>query len=531
MSSGRAFRGRGDADANDGGGDGGSAGSAAGADLIRILAMAICPYSHRHPNSQRGTTPNTTSVASTIEADADAAAGGAASPTSTAQQSLSIADSTAPLAFSLSYADRAELVRMCADHLVLPEYEDDHVDGGDDDDDDDGYDDEEDEEQSSVLAARRRATTTPSLIHDVAIPELRTALLGFADLVALNDTHVACAHRALANVAAREGRRVVGVLRGAIQWSLGRNGGGAGVDDDDEDDDEGLEDSAVEAAEARAGGEIVEDLIVRHNGSRYYADGAFTRAALRELSDSLAAEAARGVVVVATTKKKGCKNDEDGEAREPDAKRARAGPHRRCNPHRLSALLRDATPLFYFLLEAGNGDGEDNKPAGGRRGEGDDAANADANSSRGDERAKMAEMIGTATTLLYYPVDLKVVRAAAGLVALALSYDGGGGDEGTKKKKKKKKPKKLKQLFMCVRKALVVWGEKSTATRVAAGNHGGGGIVEALQPLIVTASRQSPTFALNVLSLAIAAAKANANDGDGAHSSGFDHCKLASLGL
>jgi hypothetical protein len=308
----------------------------AGTDLIRLLAMAICPNSsYDVPLQSQG------EVKPKTEAD-------------------SLATSTFPYSFYLVYADRARLVQLCAEDMVVPEI----TDG---------------ESSDTMENCSARNNDKKKLFS--AIRELRESLFRFASYNAQSEQDVQLAYKALVNIIVREGNpstirfefeRLIDVLL----KSRSEDGVGALSD-------------------------CLSDLIARYNGSRYYADGESTRYALVLLVKCINDRVPANDDSDAAQLKQ--QTDDDDCTTKPQSKE--------CKPYHFIAVLKVSKSLLCFLLD----DNTLRRMVG-------DALNQEALDCAKIEGESRLQLIHDATVMLLYPC-LSVVKNAAELLATAFAYD------------------------------------------------------------------------------------------------------------
>lgn len=408
----------------------------AGVDLIQLLAMAICP----NPPSEKNDAVMTASEP-TATVPSDAKKGGERELEGAAIKSVSwLANSTVPFSFQLSYSDRLQLVRLCAD-LVIPESEDDT-----------GYA----VEGRYVGSGGNDARSESEVMFSAALYQLRSSLFGFASYNAHSDTDAEIGFNALANVVIREAET------SSIQFELQRL----------------VQVTMNSRSEclAIALGDGLADLITRYNGSRYYADGAFIRFALDLLSKCVTERMQMCMAGNANTSGEESTNQTDKSLEGTAVKRQKteetpsAAPNT-CKSYHLIALLKATRPLFYFLL---------GEKAASKVSEEDALGRKEEAKSKTAENITKSQLIRGVTLLLCYPSGLSVVQSASQLLALALAYD----------EKYITEKSNVKYLFRYTRQAL-----DNGSVSIDA--------VQALRPLLITASRQSRTFASSLFSFAV----------------------------
>ena len=360
----------------------------AGADLLRLLAMAICPS----PCSSEESEPQ--------------------------QEEDLLHRSTFPYAFHLVYADRVRLVRLCAEDLVIPECS-----SGDD--------------ESSELGGN----SSPILVRRLtaAIKVLRNSLVDFASHYSQSEQDASLAYKALVNVIVREGNLLT------IDFELKRLINTL------------LKTRSKEITSALS--ESLSDLITRYNGSRYYADGEFTRNALDFLTKCIHERVENGNEVLV---QQGDSLTEDNVSQKCSRDR--------CKSYHIVALLKVARTLFYFIIDID----VLQKMAG-------EALSQEAVDASKVERESKRQMIYDVSILLTHPSD-SVVKAAADLLALAFAYD----------EKYLTDMSNIKHLFKCTKKAIENWSFLSRSS-----------IANCLKGVIYSVSRRSQTYAFNLLSCCV----------------------------
>jgi len=283
------------------------------------------------------------------------------------------------------------------------------------------------------------------------ICQLRLALFGFASYNAHSEKDAGISFKALANVALNEGKSL------SIQVEFQR-----------------LLQATIQARSeylAFAIGGCLEELVTRYNGSRYYADGEFVRFALGLIGEIISDSIRMGMadskkkdlgLTIGTTTYKVLMNENANKRQKTGSVLSTRGKYK---PYHLVALLKVARPLFYFLLDSNTA--KKAKEEGGLVME---AA----------EHVAKSQLVKDITLLLCYPSSLSVVQSASQALALALAYNG----------KYMSEKSSVKHLFRFTRQAL---------------DNASGAVdtVQALRTLVITASRQSRTFATSLLSYAV----------------------------
>ncbi|KAL9185444.1 hypothetical protein ACHAXT_003221 [Thalassiosira profunda] len=403
----------------------------AGFDLVQLLAMAICP----NPLAMESSAVSSTNAPSSLSMEADKGAGGE-------QVELievgRLASSTRPFSFQLTYSDRLQLVRLCAD-LVVPEGEDGaayDVGGG------------AEANSTSIGPSANENGGKKNTLLSASLRQLRSSLFGFASYGAHAEEDAQIAYEALANVAINEGD--IAAIQAEFQRLL----------------------EATLAARsgclAEALGGCLAKMITRYNGSREYADGPFVRHVLGVLGECINENARMGMAdpnrsdqLLASAK--GYESLLEGTSAKRQKVEGTTSQPERCKPYHLVALLKATEPLFYFILNSNN--------LGPTNEEG----------FLLETKAK-SQLIRDIAVLLCYPSSMAVVQSAAKCLALALSYHG----------KFVAEKSNVKYLFRLTKQAL-------------SDSSGSAEKVQALRPLIITASTQSASYAVSLLSFAISA--------------------------
>ena len=376
------------------------------ADLLRLLAMAICP--------------NTPSV------NREQTAANAINDEQKGIMNL-LPGSTLPYAFHLIYADRFRLVQLCAEDLVVPECTG--------------------ERSSDNLKGKQTNRENEKFVFNAAIQQLRDSLFAFASYTAQSDQDACVAYKAVVNIVVREGslsniqyefKRLVDVLLNSSSQII-----------------------------ANTLSDCLSDLVSRFNGSRYYADGLFTRNALILLGDTIHER------VVAGTKRNEEQGDEGGERSEKRQRKVV------CKPYHFISLLNVARSLFYFLLDT----------------EALMKMESSTNEEtlvclKTEEQVKL-QLFRDASLLLHYPLDISVAKAASEFLGIAIAYDKVYLDDVSN----------TKHLFMCTKNALHHWSLKDRNGTASSTEELGS--ASALKAIIYTASRKSEAYAFNVFSFAI----------------------------
>lgn len=358
-----------------------------GADLLQLLAMAICPQ-----------LPNTSNVPRDVSKKLSLEAGDESSYQSTLNVMTLAANSTFPYSFQLSYSDRLQLVKLCAEKLVVHEQ----------------------------MTTGKQSQDAQRLAATLAM--LRTSLVGFASCTARSEDDAIVAYNALTNIVIREGKLTT--IQFAFRRMLST-----------------CMDSTSPHLVSAIGG-CLSDLIVKYNGSRFYADGVFTRDTIVFVAKCIDER-----TPLPRDNEEAASNKDQLIEETTTAKRRKTT----CRPCHLLVLLRVARYLYGFLLES------------------------DTIQASFAESMSTLELIGSATILIGYPYDLAVVKSAAQLVALSLSYN-----------EKFVQMATIRNIFIRTKASLNNW--KNDAN-----------IVDALHDLIITVSRQSETFAFNLTSYIVKA--------------------------
>lgn len=323
-----------------------------------------------------------------------------------------LSSSTFPYGFHLVYADRVRLVKLCAEDIVIPENSG-----------EDGLA-ISDERKKFVSATRR----------------LRRALLDFASHTAQSDRDACLAHKACINILIYEGNS------SDIQCEFGNSL------------NELLKSRSKEIVSAIS--DNLSDLVEKYNGSRYYADGEFTRSILVLLTKCIQERVIN-------------KDDNlgDQEQQVVDGKHTTKRQKKECRAYHLIALMKVTASLFYFMLDMDVLE----KITG-------EALREEAlKNAKIEEETKLRLIRNVSSLLLIYPFDELVVTAASELLSLAFSYD----------KKYLSDISNVKHIFFCTRKSIENWN--------AANQNGGRSIIECLKGVIYTVSRRSDTYAFNLL--------------------------------
>ena len=438
----------------------------AGADLIQLLAMAICP---NPPNGEMAEqSPKSLSM------DAGKGAGDELhlQHISIHLHNNQLANSTLPFSFQLAYADRLEVVQLCAAKLIIPEREDGALDAGDARE----YRKDGLHSNSGGTGSRRN---NASHIFDVALPHLRKSLFGFASYMAHSSRDAMLAYKALTNIAIH-GQNIL-----TVQYDFQR-----------------LLRICMESTSSKLTlslGETVANLITRYNESRYYADGEFTRFSIGVLAKSISKMIAQYLEepTQGTPREEINEEENNDHTRNSPGEEAHTKRQKRTesseesltthtaytgtlNHFRLVALLTMIRPIFYFSL--------DNDPS--KKRDRVDESGVEVNKVTGVEMLTKAQLIRDVTMILSYAPDVKVVQTAADMLAFALAYN----------EKYICETSNLKHLFRCTWKVL---STQRTSTEPAKLDDLV--IFYALKKLLVTASRRSKTFAFNLLICAIKA--------------------------
>ena len=321
--------------------------------------------------------------------------------------------STFPYAFHLVYADRIRLVRLCAEDLVIPEcFSEKDVSSG----------------LGSNLVGRLAG----------AIEVLRNSLIDFASYYSQSAQDASIAYKALVNVTVREGNssNILFVLKRML--------------------DKLSKTRCKEVASALS--ESPSDLIIQYNGSRYYADGDFTRNALDLLTKCIHERVEdRSEILV--------QQNEPSTEKIDSQKRPKDG----CRSYHYVAFLKVAKALFYFIIDIDMLQ----KIAG-------ETLSQEAVNSAKIEKEYKFQMIHDVLILLTHPSDL-VVKAAADLLALAFAYD----------EKYFTDMSNIRHVFKCTKRAIENLNSRDSS------------IIDCLKGVIYSVSRRSETYAYNLLSCCV----------------------------
>mmetsp|Transcript_9518 Transcript_9518/g.18918 ORF Transcript_9518/g.18918 Transcript_9518/m.18918 type:complete len:1066 (+) Transcript_9518:65-3262(+) len=402
--------------------------ASAGPDLIKLLSMAICPY------PLEVEMVNHQSKVYEI-----------GSPHDNTKDSSRLAKSTLPFSFQLSYYDRLKLVKLCAESLVVNEREE------------------------AGTSSHQGGDTIAGPDFVVAISQLRTSLAGFASYVACSEPDAILAHKALIGIAICEQELL------SIEHEFHR-----------------LLRKCMESTSSNFAlklGDAMEDLITRYNGSRYYADGEFTRHALFTLAERIRNEIRTNRVKrnpggdIADEQNQG-RPEHNSTMMEVPTKRQRIESDAdlsytcKLKPFHILALLKAVRPLFYFLLE--------NDAL--KKHEKDIIEEAEISEKTKRETLTKFQLMDDITILVSNTSNLSIVRAGAETMALALGYN----------KKYLEEKSNLQHLFRCIWVLITRFSNKEDTIEI--------GVIDALKPILTTASRQSKTFAFNLISCALKAA-------------------------
>eukprot|EP00804_Cyclotella_cryptica_P028097 CCRYP_016156-RB/>CCRYP_016156-RB protein AED:0.05 eAED:0.05 QI:469/1/1/1/0/0/2/665/1012 len=382
----------------------------AGTDLLQLLGMSICPN---------------------VAIEGILQALGEGDVHEKESEAKLLASSTIPYSFQLSYEDRLRLVGLCANDLVVPE----HV-------------GEDGRSEIVVDDGTPKSRSMEKRMFYAATQQLRDSLFRFASCNAQSEKDACLAYKALVNIVVQEGKLCT------IQLEFKR-----------------LLDVLLTSKSpviAQAISECLSDLIARYNGSRYYADGLFTRDCLILLGTYIHERVLSGT-----------EGNTFQKAPQIQAKRQQTVV---CKTFHFVALLKVAKTLFYFLLDVDTI----------KKMEGDLHNQETVYDWKIEHEAKF-QLLHDASRLLCFPHDISVIDAAGDLLALAFAYD----------------PSYLcdianiKELFVCTKKALENWGSKDRND--AATTCKRGVVVDSLKGVIYIVSRRSETYAFNLLSYGVKA--------------------------
>lgn len=385
----------------------------AGTDLLKLLGMAICPNEVIDGTFQ-----------APCEEDGD----------EMEIEANLLASSTMPYAFQLSYADRLRLVGLCTDDLVVPEYVG-----------------EAGRSETGVDETPKSSIDVEKQMFYAATQQLRDSLFRFASYNAQSEEDVCLAYKALVNIVVREGKPCT------IQLEFKR-----------------LLDVLLKSKSpliVKSISECLSDLIARYNGSRYYADGVFTRDCLILLGKCIHER------VLSSTQRNTFQEEPQIQGREQQAKYQ---PDVVCKTFHFVALLKIAKTLFYFLLDVDTM----------KKLEEDLYNQGIVNNWKIEHETKL-QLLHDASLLLYFPHDFSVTDAAADLLTLAFAYDQTYLSDITN----------IKELFVCTKKALE--NSRSHERNDATTTLKRVGVVGSLKGVIYILSRRSETFAFNLLSYGV----------------------------
>jgi hypothetical protein len=337
------------------------------------------------------------------------------------EEANSIAYSTFPYAFHLVYTDRVTLIKLCAESLVIPEN------SGEDATSDD----------ATVLSFMNDTTKMlASSIH-----ELRSSLFDFASYNAQSEKDACIAYKALVNILVREGnsstiraefKRLVDIL---------------------------LTSRSREVVTSLS--ETLSDLIEQYNGSRYYADGSFTRESLVLLAKCIHDR-------VVTNEEQSAAHQEQ----EPVESKSRIERQKiEWDSFRVIALLKVTTSIFYFILDIGVM----------RKMAGESLSQEVLDGSKIEVDTKF-QLLRDVSVLLLCPLNTLVFEAASKLLSLALAFDESYLSEMSN----------VKHIFICTKKCI-----EGIVTNTESGKMPA---INSLKGVIYTVSRRSETYAFNLLS-------------------------------
>jgi hypothetical protein len=356
----------------------------AGADLLRLLAMAISP---------------------------DQCKSYEAGNTGSKEDANLLAYSTFPYAFHLVYTDRVRLIKLCAEDLVIPE------------------NDEEDAASASMHETKKLSSS----IH-----ELRNSLFDFASYNAQSEKDACLAYKAIVHILVREGNS------SSVQAEFNR-----------------LVDVLLRSKSKEVVASLtvsLSDLIKQYNGSRYYADGNFTREALVLLTKCIHDR-------VVTNQDQGAAHQEQEPVETIERQK------KEWDPFHVIALLEVTSTLFYFILDVG----VLKKMAG-------ESFSQEAIDGSKIELDAKFQLLRDVSTLLPCPMNTLVVEAAAKLLALAFAWDESYLSEMAN----------IKHIFFCTKKCI--------ENLVSNAERGKMPVINSLKGVIYTVSRRSETYAFNLIS-------------------------------
>ena len=348
-------------------------------DLVHVLSMAISPAVVPPSAQTKG------GNSGTKETDKDWTA---TSPSY--QRAVRLMQCPQAHSFQLTYSDQVQLVQIVASRFVAPAAESLVAnDAGED-----GADEGQMEVASGTGTDDQAASEgQDSPIIDGALVHLRLALHTFV-VGALSVCDASMARKALGNIA---------VTSGHVPFVEETAKSLVGTLTDCRDVCQCTERSATLSNKSTcpyvSSGDILRDLILRHNGSRHYADEAFSRQALILISDAL------------DTLTKSLLKPENGKGGSQAAQNCQ-----------ICSLLGAAKSLIYFLnppksqIESGSAHDDDRDAM-----EMDDAIAREA--QQGDEDKARVTLLRNAVLLLDHP-HLTIIREAASLLSLAFAYFG-----------------------------------------------------------------------------------------------------------
>ena len=346
-----------------------------------------------------------------------------------------LATSVFPYAFHLVYADRLRLVRLCADDLVVPE----------------SIEDEPTLQRNSTSLEIQQSKNNEL---SSAIKMLRCCLLTFASYQAQSEQDACLAYKAIVNIIVCEG--CLCTIQSEFKCLI----------------EVLLKSSSKEFVHSLS--ENLSQLITRYNGSRYYADGDFTRETLIFLGKCIHE---RVLGIHKLVQKQGVTADKDEDdaqhgQQNNDKMYAMNGLRSDCKPYHFIALLKVTKSLFSYLLD----DVTVKKMVG-------DTLTREVLDALEEEEKSKLQLIRNVSILLAYPSDMAVVKHAAELLALFFAYD----------KQYLSDQSNIKHMFACttsgIENCISVYQDNGRTS-----------ITDSLKSVIYTVSRTSEMYAFNVLS-------------------------------
>ena len=364
--------------------------------------------------------------------------------------------------FQLTNANRLQLVRMVASCFVAPAAESLVANEGGEDGAEEDPGDQSEVASGTGSDAQTATEGQDSPIIDGALVHLRLALETFAT-GSLSVYDASFARQALGNIAITSGhvpfveetaKRLVGMLTDCRNVCRCNERSAA-------------KDNEMACSYA-SGGKQLSDLILRHNGSRHYADESFGLQALILISGAV-----------------------DRLTRSMMKSESGMGNPVAASACQICALLGAAKTLIYFLnppkspSESGSTDGH-NSPNGTDTMETDKSEVPDANQG-GDGNEAKESLLRNSVLLLDSP-DLAIVREAASLLSLAFAYFGvdcsGSHVSGV-----------LSAIRCCFQRPPSGSSGDKQSARITCKKR-----MMALQGVISVLSRQSPAFAITIMS-------------------------------